>query len=311
MKQQVFHTVVKKALVVTLFSLMISESFGQQAAQFSQYMFNGLVLNPAYAGSDETLNLTFIGRQQWAGIDNAPSTQTFSAHTLIKAKHVGVGLNLVNDKIGVHRNLNVMSSYSYRVQVEEKSYLSFGVQAGIHSTRSDYNSILRDGVTDPGLANVSVSKTSFDFGAGVYFHSPRVTLGFSAPTMLPQTIQLNDTASVHFETTNFFLLSRYKFSVSEAVDLQPGVLLKYLSNVPLSFDVNLNMIYREVLTLGLSYRRKESVDFLLKAQATPQLQVGYAYDYPMKSASVLGAGSHELMVSYLFRYPQSNTTSPR
>jgi type IX secretion system PorP/SprF family membrane protein len=138
-----------------------------------------------------------------------------------------------------------------------------------------------------------------------------MAVGFSAPTILPQNIQLNDSVTVHFKSTNLFFLSSYRFKVSETMDLQPGVLLKYLPDVPLSFDINVNMIYREVLTLGFSYRKKESVDFLLKAQATPQLQVGYAYDYPMKSASVMGAGSHELMVSYSFRYRQTNITSPR
>jgi len=308
MKQWLSHSR-RKQLAVILFSLFITESFGQQAAQFTQYMFNGLVLNPAYAGADEALSLTFIGRQQWTGIEGAPSTQTFSAHTLIKAKHIGVGLNLVNDKIGVHRNLNVMSSYSYRIQLDRKTFLSFGIQAGIHNSRSDYNSIQR--ANDPALLNVVAAKTSFDFGAGIYFGSPRLVLGFSAPTILPQNIELNDSVGVHFKGDNFFLLASYRIKINEAVEMQPGVLLKYRQDVPLSYDVNLNMIYRQVLTLGLSYRREESIDFLFKAQATPQLQLGYAYDYPLQSASVMGAGSHELMVNYLFRYPSTNSTSPR
>jgi type IX secretion system PorP/SprF family membrane protein len=291
--------------------LVTGETMAQQKMQFTQYMFNGLVINPAYAGADEALSLTFIQRSQWAGIENAPNTQTLSAHTLFKKKHFGLGLTVVNDKIGVHKNLNVLTNYAYHLRVADKSYLSMGIQAGINSLKSDYASLVSTANNDPKLYDPIMSRTFFDFGAGIYFRSPRFHMGVSAPELLPQQFVINDTLSVELSKTNFFIFSKYRMTLNENMDFEPAVLIKYLSGIPISFDVNVNMIYRKVLTLGLSYRKTESIDFLLKVQATPQLQVGYAYDYPIGAISRLSNGSHELMVHYLFRYVQKNVTSPR
>jgi type IX secretion system PorP/SprF family membrane protein len=301
-------TVLLVAMIQTLWTM---ESQAQQKMQFTQYMFNGLVINPAYAGADEALSLTFIQRSQWAGVENAPSTQTLSAHTLFKKKHFGVGITIVNDKIGVHKNLSVLTNYAYHLRVAEKSYFSMGIQAGINNLKSDYASLVSMTNNDPKLYDPILSRTFFDFGAGVYFRSPRFHAGISVPELLPQQFTINDTLSVELSKMNFFFFSRYRITLNENIDLEPSGLIKYLSGVPVSFDANLNMIYRKVLTLGLSYRRAESVDFLMKAQVTPQLQLGYAYDFPIGVIARLSSGSHELMVQYVFRYVQKNVASPR
>jgi type IX secretion system PorP/SprF family membrane protein len=285
--------------------------YAQQKVQFTQYMFNGLVINPAYAGADEALSLTFLQRNQWSGVENAPSTQTLSAHTLFKKKHFGLGLTFINDKIGVHKNVSALSNYAYHLKVGAKSFLSMGLQAGIHSLRSDYASLLSSTSNDPRVYGSYISRTFFDFGAGLYFRSPRLHVGLSAPELIPETVNLNDSISVHLNKTNMFLFSKYRITLSEIVDMEPAVLVKRLTGVPISYDINANFIYRKVLTMGLSYRRKESVDFLMKAQITPQLQVGYAYDHPTGIVSRISNGSHELMVNYLFRYVRSKVSSPR
>jgi type IX secretion system PorP/SprF family membrane protein len=135
----------------------------QQKMQFTQYMFNGLVINPAYAGADEALSLTFIHRSQWAGVENAPQTQTLSAHTLFKRKHFGLGLTIVNDKIGVHKNLSILSNYAYHLRTGKKSALSFGLQAGMNNQKSDYTSLLTAGNNDPKLYNPVLTETFFNF----------------------------------------------------------------------------------------------------------------------------------------------------
>jgi type IX secretion system PorP/SprF family membrane protein len=233
-----------------------------------------------------------------------------SAHTLVKKKKLGLGLTLVNDKIGVHRNLSAMTNYAYHIRTGTSSYLSMGLQAGFHSTRSDYAS-LNGASNDPKLNDINISETFFDVGAGIYFRSPRFHAGLSAPELLPNKVSLSDTVSVQLDRANLFFFSKYKIIVSENMALEPGLLLKYLPDLPLSYDINLSMIYRDVLSLGLSYRKKESVDFLLKAQITPQLQVGYAYDHTIGDVARLSNGSHELMINYLFRYTQSKVVNPR
>lgn len=287
------------------------QSFAQQRVQFTQYMFDGLVINPAYAGADEALSLTFIQRNQWAGVENAPTTQTLSAHTLFKRKHFGLGGTLINDEIGVHRNFSAVTNYAYHLQVSRTAWLSMGVLAGVHSRKSDYLSLIGEDNNDPKLYNPLIAHTFFDFGAGLYFRSPRIDIGLSAPQLLPANYAINDTLSIRLGSANYFLFTRFRARLSQSVDLQPGFLIKYLTNVPLSYDINLNFIFHRVLTTGVSYRRKESVDFLLKGQISPQLQFGYAYDYPLKDLARLSNGSHEIMIQYLFRYRRSNIASPR
>jgi type IX secretion system PorP/SprF family membrane protein len=297
--------------VLILSGSLMTKGIAQQKAQFSQYMFNGLVINPAYAGAEEALSLTFINRNQWIGIENAPTTQSFSAHTLFKQKHFGLGAMVINDKIGIHKNLSALTSYAYHLKTGEGSSFSMGLQAGLHNMRSDYASLIRSGSNDPKLNNTWIAKTFFDFGMGFYFRSPRLHVGLSAPELVPKKISINDTIQINLNKTSFFLYLRYRIPLSETIAAEPSVLVKYLSDVPTSFDLNMNMIFRNVLTLGLSYRRSESIDFLMKAQITAQLQLGYTYDHPIGFFSKLSSGSHEFMVHYLFRYAQTKVSSPR
>jgi len=284
----------------------------QQKVQFTQYMFNGLVINPAYAGADEKLSVTIINRNQWSGVEGAPTTQTLSAHTLFRKKQFGLGFLLVNDQIGIHRNVNASTSYAYHIQTGDQSYLSMGLQAGLKSIKSDYASLNASGSTDPYLYNVVTQQMFFDFAAGIYYRSPRLHIGFSVPELIRQQFHVNDTLSVHLNNINFLLFTRYRFTINENFDFEPSVLVKYLKGVPLSLDVNFNWVYRRIITLGASYRKGESLDFLFKGQITPQLQVGYAYDYPMQTVSLITTtGSHELMVQYLFSFFKKNVTSPR
>jgi type IX secretion system PorP/SprF family membrane protein len=307
-----YHTLLK---VITLVALFIAISAvpgtAQQKVQFTQYMFNGLVINPAYAGADEALSLTFIQRKQWANIENSPSTQSLSAHTLFKKRRFGLGLTFINDRIGVHKNLSALTNYAYHLKVGENSYLSMGIQAGFHNQKSDYSSLIGPTNMDPKLSNPHISYTSFDFGMGMYFRSPRLHVGLSAPELLPETISMSDSSSIQFKKVNFFLFLKYNITLNENIDIEPSVLLKYLTAVPLSYDLNINLIYRKAVTLGLSYRKSESIDFLFRGKITPQLVLGYSYDHPIGEFSKQSNGSHELMVNYLFRYAQSKLASPR
>jgi type IX secretion system PorP/SprF family membrane protein len=275
-------------------------------------MFNGLVINPAYAGVDEKLSLTFVHRNQWTGMEGSPTTQTLTAHSLIKKKQVGIGLILVNDKIGVHRNMNALASYAYHLHVGKESWLSMGLQAGIKNIRSDYASLNSGGTSDPSLYNTTMQQTFLDLAAGIYYRSARLQWGVSAPELFKQRFYVNDTAQVRLNNINIFGFGKYRFTLNEYFDFEPSILIKYLKGLPASFDLNANVLYRKALTIGVSYRKDESIDFLLKAQVTPQLQVGYAYDYPIGNIHAFNlSGSHELMVQYLFSFVKKNVISPR
>lgn len=284
----------------------------QQKEQFTQYMFNGLILNPALAGSDEALSITFLNRRQWTGIDGAPVTQTLSAHTMLGNMRTGLGLYLVNDKIGVHKNQSFQGSYSYRLHVSESAYLSMGLQAGLNVHRSDYASL--GGTTsmnDPKLANGTLSSTAFNMGAGLFYRSKRFEAGLSVPELVPEKISFSDTARATWQQAQYFLFAKYSIPLNDILDLEPSVLIKYMRGVPVSYDLNACVLIKEALMFGLSYRRQESIDFLLKARVTPQLQLGYAYDYGTGEVARAGNGAHELLINYIFKFSKDNVVSPR
>ncbi|MBX2962233.1 MAG: type IX secretion system membrane protein PorP/SprF [Cyclobacteriaceae bacterium] len=286
-------------------------SNAQQNPHFTQYMFSGLTINPAYAGVDEALSGMFIDRHQWRGIDGAPSTQTLSLHALNRKQKVGLGLLVVNDKIGIHNNLTANASYAYHLQVASKSFLSFGLQAGIQHVRSDYGSLQNGTNVDPKLANVAINEMFFDFGAGVYFRSKRFHMGISAPEILPKTVDVNEAESIQLKNLNLFTFMKYSIPLSPKWEFQPAVLLKHMSDLPLSADVTTTFLYKDILLAGVSYRFDASMGYLIKIRVTPQLQVGYAYEYPVGVLSQLNNGSHELMVQLLFRKEHSGIKSPR
>lgn len=298
-------------IAATILILCTGEIIAQQRLQFTQYMFSPLVINPAYAGADDAMSLTFIQRKQWNRIEGAPASQTLSGHTLLKKKNVGLGLTVINDRIGVHKNLNVLTNYAYHLKVGRKSYLSMGLGAGISNKKSDYGSLSGNSNNDPKINSAIISGTFFDLAMGLYFRSPKFHMGISAPELIPNNIIVNDTISIRLNKTNYFLFSKYRIPINQDLDMEPSVLFKYLPGLPFSYDLNLSLIYRKVLTMGLSYRKKESVDFLMKCQVTPQFQLGYAYDYPTGEVSKFSNGSHEVMVNYLFKYAKKNMRSPR
>jgi len=296
---------------LVLMGAVMGEASAQQSAQYSQYMFNGLVLNPAMAGADEALSLTFVNRSQWVSVDGAPVTKTFSAHTLFDRQHLGVGLIAVADKIGVHKQQQVAGSVAYQLKVAEHRVLSFGLQAGVNMQRSDYASLNTGSMPIDLNYNGNVSQTYFNMGAGIYYRSPKLDAGFSAPGLVPERYALNDTVTLNWQQANYFLFGRYRIRINDMLVLEPSMLLKYHAGVPLSYDVNACLVIKQALTLGMSYRKSESLDFLMKAQLTPQLQFGYSYDFVIGQVSALSRGTHEVMVNYVFRYTHTKITSPR
>lgn len=299
-------------LRVAFVMCMVMTAQAQQKAQFTQYMFNSLILNPALAGSDEALSVTFLNRRQWTGVDGAPVTQTLSLHTPFANGRTGVGLYLVNDKIGVHRNQSFQSSYSYRVYVSANAYFSMGLQAGLNLHRSDYTSLATNAsLNDPKLANGTISNTTFNAGAGIFFKNERFEAGLSVPEIIPENVLFNDTTRVPWQRSQYFLFLKYSIPINNMLDFEPSVLIKYMRGVPVSYDINACILIKEVLMLGVSYRRKESVDFLLKGRVTPQLQLGYAYDYGTGEVARTGNGTHELLINYIFKFSSDNVVSPR
>lgn len=293
------------ALFTCLFSA--SQGIGQQKAHFTQYMYDASLINPAYVGADDALSLTLINRQQWSGVEGAPKSQTLSAHTLFKSNKLGVGAIIQHDKIGIHQNIQFSANAAYHLPLSRSQFLSFGMQVGIHNRNSNFGSL----GFDPILGRAAASATYLDLGLGFYYRSPNFHIGFSMPDIVPNQMQMNEIYTSAIDDINHFLYAKYIIQASRNIELQPSILLKYMKGLPISYDLNLNATFKRVLTLGVSYRKGESVDFLTMFQLTAQLQFGYAYDYPIGNLTQFTNGSHEIMVRYLFKFKHNNIASPR
>jgi type IX secretion system PorP/SprF family membrane protein len=299
-----------KIIVIVAFIFLAEYGAAQQHMQFTQYMSNNLIINPGYAGAEGPLSITLLNRSQWTGIKNSPTTQTLSINSLLKRKHIGVGLNLVNDKIGAHKNLYGLLNYSYHLKTGKYSALSFGLMAGFQNQKTNF-ALLVGSANDPSLNTSSTNHLSLKLGAGIYFRSKRFHAGLSSPTLLPGKLRVSDTVVYKHSANNIFFYSQMTYPINNELEAMPSVLIKYFSNVPMNFDVNLNFVYRRVIWWGLSYRYSESIGLILKAKVTSMLQFGYAYDYPTSAISKISNGSHELMVNYLFKATRKKFNRPR
>ncbi len=297
--------------VIGLF-LCTFNSYAQQEAMFTQYMFNGLALNPAYAGSHESLSATVLFRDQWTGMPGAPSTQTFSVHSPIKNARIALGLQFIHDKIAVFDQYGVTGSYAYRI-FTDKGTLSLGLQLGFTSYNADINNLTTHVPNDP-VFQGNVNKVMPSFGAGVYYYTDRFYIGLSAPQLVTNSLT-DDVVEIDADARqerHYFLTAGHMFPISHNVQLKPNVLIKAVEGAPIQMDLNLNALFSEVLWLGVSWRSLSDFDALIELQLTDQLLLGYSYDFASTTdLARVNSGSHELMLNYRFRYAKNKVITPR
>ena len=289
--------------------LISSWSYAQQDVMFTQYMFNGLALNPAYAGSHDVVSITAIGRQQWVGLEGAPSTQTLSVHSPVKNDRVGVGMMLLHDKIGVTDQKNATLSYAYRIPLQHGK-LAMGLQASISSYRTNYSEIGID--NDVAFNQGTISVWQPNFGAGMYYYHTRFYAGFSVPHLLERAYDLRENNAPQGLIRHYFLNTGYVFDLNQNLKLKPNALLKIVDGAPAQLDLNANLLIMEVLWVGASWRSFDSIDGLLQLQLTDRLQVGYSYDFATtREIRSVNGGSHELSLNYRCTIGHKKSVSPR
>lgn len=283
--------------------------YAQQEVMFTQYMFNGLALNPAYAGSHDVVSVTAIGRQQWVGLEGAPSTQTFSVHSPIKSDRVGIGMLLLHDRIGVTDQYNTTLSYAYRIPMEHGK-LAMGLQAGISNYQADYHKTGID--NDIAFNRGGISVWQPNFGAGLYYYNSRFYAGFSVPQLLERVYDSYENSTNQGLVRHYFLNAGYVLNLNQDLKLKPNALLKVVEGAPVQLDLNANLLIMEVLWIGLSWRSFDSVDGLMQLQLTDRLQVGYSYDFATsREIRSVNGGSHELSLNYQFTIGHKKSVSPR
>ena len=282
----------------------------QQQAMYTQYMFNGLALNPAYAGSHDALSLTGLARIQWVGIEGAPNTQTFSMHSPV-ADRSSLGLFLIHDNIGVTNQYGLYGSYAYRIPFGEDASLSMGLQVGFNSYNMDLSQVTTQN-QDPNFAVNDAGGIEPNFGAGLFYSSERFYIGASVPHIVNNDLissEVDDANARQFR--HYFVTAGYVFDLGPSLKLKPNFLVKAVQGAPVEYDLNANLLIKEVLWVGFSYRTEDAISGLIEMLLTPQLRLGYAYDYTTSELQDFNTGSHELMLNFRFAFDKSKVLSPR
>lgn len=294
----------------------LNKAFAQQDAMYSQYMFNSLAINPAYAGSRNVLSATALFRSQWTGIAGAPKTGTFTIDAPIDEKRIGLGLQVFSDKLGITSTTGAVASYAYRIRME-KGTLSFGLQASGSQYKADYTSAILDpenSGNDPAFS-ANANKFLFNFGTGVYYNSDRFYIGLSAPELLTNKLHNNTTelenGPVAKQAIHLFFAAGYVFPLSDEFKLKPSVLFKGVKGAPLEGDFNATLWIKDVIAVGAQYRTNADVSGLLELQLSPQIRLGYAYDHSITPLSNYNSGGHEMMLRYEFGFEGNKILSPR
>lgn len=293
------------ALVLTICSL---NAFSQQVPMFTHYMNNTLVVNPAYAGSRDALSVTALHRSQWVGFSGAPSTQTISLHTPFINKHIGLGLSVINDKIGPTNNTSIFTDYAFIMQVSERSRLALGISAGVNIYNANLNTLLLDEQQDPSFQTNIKNHTTFNFGTGIYYYRERFYAGISVPDIIQNNYALGTSEDTELsligkEQRHYFFIAGAMFRISENLGFKPTTLVKMTPAAPIQADFTASFIIAKRLLLGAMYRTGDAFGALVGFDITDQLHMGYSYDwsYGLKT-SVYNGGSHEIFLRYDFKF---------
>lgn len=244
----------------------------QQHAMFSQYMYNGLAINPAYAGSQESLSMTALMRQQWVGMEGAPSTQTISGHLPFEKKRIGVGFMVLHDQIAVTDQTGVYGSYAYKIPMP-KGQLALGIQGGFTHYRSIFSEI---SLIDQTFATADVSEFHPNFGFGAYYSTDNFYAGFSIPQFVQSKMDGANKDVNGIIRRHYLIHAGYVFDLNQDFKLKPNVLIKMVDGASVEFDLNANLYYRNLVGLGISWRTMDALVALLHVQLTNKLQFGYA-----------------------------------
>lgn len=321
----------KLLLSILMFTAVFTGVKAQQDPAYSMYMFNGLFLNPAYAGSQEAISVMAIYRHQWAGLEGAPRTANISVHTPFRRDQYAIGLTLTNDKIGLANTFSVTPAFSYRLRIKE-TRLCFGIQASFayfYQNNTSANLPLAGVADDAFKLNASLFVPNIGFG--IYAYGKRYFLGVSVPHLLPSKLRDKTEVSGYDQSiarmyNHYLFTAGYVFGKEASiVKFRPSLLMKWQKGLPKNipqFDINLALLFIERVWLGVGYRTAgdgqqsrnyvgQSANVFVNFKATPQLQIGYCYDAEITALRKYTSGTHEIMIGYDFYYNKKRFVTPR
>ncbi len=309
-----------KVVILILLTCAATGLYAQQDAQYTQYMYNTISINPAYAGSRGVLSVVGLHRSQWVGLPGAPRTQTLALHSPIGLGRVGLGGSVVQDEIGPAEETYANIDFSYSIPTSDEGKLSFGLKAGVHLLSVDFNKLNRFTQDDTRFQTNINNKLSPNVGVGLYYHTNKFYVGLSVPNLLETNhfdeANVNSSRNASFlaeERINYYLMTGYTLTLSENILFKPALLTKVVFGAPLQVDLSANFLLHNKLTLGVAYRWSAAVSGLVGFQLSDSLLVGFAYD---RETTELGNtkfndGSFELLLRFELFKKYSRIITPR
>lgn len=314
----------KRSQILILITILLAgmyswDSNAQQDAQYTQYMYNTMSINPAYAGSRETLSVVGLHRSQWVGLRGAPRTQTISMHSPIgDSKRVGLGLNVVKDDIFITSETYIDLAFSYTVPTSDKGKLSFGLKGGAHLLDVNYNAASAFQSGDVLLSNNIDNRFSPQVGVGLFYYQDNFYGGLSAPNLLETDHfdsgeNSNDPNATFLaqERVNYYATVGYVFDLSPSFKLKPAVLAKWVAGAPFQLDVTANALIAEKFTVGAAWRWSAALSGLVGFQLTDSLMLGFAYDRETTDLQQYNDGSYEVFLRFEVFNKSKKLISPR
>lgn len=308
----------RRLLLVILFaSGALLDVQAQQDPHYTQYMYNMSVMNPAYAGSKESLSLGLLYRKQWVEIEDAPTTATFFGHSPV-GKNVGLGLSVISDKIGPVEENNIYGDFSYTLNLGGEHKLAFGIKTGLTLHKVGLYSEIGDGHVpdpdDPAFAE-NISNTYFNIGSGLFYYTDKYYVGFSVPNMLKSKhLDLSVNGGEYefgSETSHYFFTGGYVFDLNETIKFKPFFMLKSAFSAPTSLDLSTNFLFNEKFEVGATYRLDDSFGAMANYAVLPNLRIGYAYDHIVSDLKVTTPSSHEIILLWDVNFSKKVSSSPR
>ena len=302
----------RQGLLIFLFAVAASQLAAQQRPVQSLYMFDPLLINPAYAGAQVQLSGTAIYRNQWVNLDGAPKTFTATVHSsFLKEARMGLGIIATNDQIGIRHDVGLYGVYSYKIKLNRGVTLRFGIQGGFDNLKSDYTKLNLKATTDPNLQGV-IGRFNPNVGAGIMLQTKSFNVGFSVPQLIENKTFASE-GNLPFgarQQRYYYVFANYNKSMGKNLKWIPSTLIRLQDQAPLSFDVNSTFVFYNTVGLGVSYRLVEGFVGLFELQLNENFHVGYAYDFTVSDLNQYSNGTHEIMLNYRIKVAKLHQVMP-
>jgi type IX secretion system PorP/SprF family membrane protein len=299
-------------LIILTLSIGLLQAYGQQRPQYSQYMLNNFLLNPAITGIEDYADIRISTRRQWVGLDGAPVTYYLTAHTPLNKgasgtkyhkglAHHGIGLSVHTDKTGPLRRTGLTASYAYHMPITRSINVSAGAAAGIISNSINSSELKLANPSDPLLGGGSINNNMLDLNLGLWVYSKDFSIGIAGAQLLEDagSFQPDGSSDPALDLQrHYFATASYRLSLTEKLDAMPSVMVKFAAPSPVSYDASLRVLYNKQFWVGGSYRHKDALVAMVGVYVNPLLDISYSYDATVSNLNRVSAGTHEVVIGF-------------